>query len=171
MSAVPRPQAAVPRLCPMELEAVDAVLQVENASYAFPWTRGNFIDSLLANHLAWCLFDAHDALLGYAIAMAGVEELHLLNITVAPAHRRHGHARFMMNHLIRHSRDSGVRVLWLEVRPSNAAAHGLYADLGFERVGVRRHYYPAEGRRREDAWVMRLDLTPPGLPGDADALA
>jgi ribosomal-protein-alanine N-acetyltransferase len=153
------------RLRPMEVDALDAVLHIETASYPFPWTRGNFVDSLLANHVAWCLLDERDALLGYAIAMAGVEELHLLNITIAAAHRRRGHARFLMLSLVEHGRRTGARTLWLEVRPSNAAAHSLYADMGFERVGLRRQYYPAEGNRREDAWVMRLDLAGPGYGG------
>jgi ribosomal-protein-alanine N-acetyltransferase len=169
MSALPQASAPV-RLCPMELESLDEVLRVEQASYAFPWTRGNFIDSLLANHLAWCLLDAPGRLLGYAIAMAGVEELHLLNITVAGEHRRCGHARFIMEALVAHGRRSGARTLWLEVRPSNQAARRLYDDLGFERIGLRRQYYPAEGNRREDAWVMRLDLDGRGA-GSGDALA
>jgi ribosomal-protein-alanine N-acetyltransferase len=156
----------VHRLCPMEVESLQAVLDIEAASYPFPWTRGNFVDSLLANHVAWCLLDEHHALLGYAIAMAGVEELHLLNITIAAAHRRRGHARFLMLSLMEHGRRTGARALWLEVRPSNAAAYSLYADMGFERVGLRRQYYPAEGSRREDAWVMRLDLAGPGCGGN-----
>jgi ribosomal-protein-alanine N-acetyltransferase len=55
------------------------------------------------------------------------------------------------------SRDHGARTMLLEVRPSNPAALRLYARYGFERIGVRRGYYPAD-RGREDAVVMRITL-------------
>jgi ribosomal-protein-alanine N-acetyltransferase len=146
----------------MRAADIDAVMDVEARVYPFPWTRGNFIDSLVANHLAWCLVDGRGELLAYAVAMAGVEELHLLNLTVANAQRRRGHARFLMNELAQHARGTAARTMWLEVRPSNGPALALYASLGYERIGVRRQYYPDVDSRREDAWVMRLDLTVPG---------
>jgi len=49
------------------------------------------------------------------------------------------------------------RTLFLEVRPSNTQAINLYDSLGFETVGLRRHYYPAD-QGREDALVMRYGL-------------
>lgn len=169
MNALVRSPTPGRQLRAMELESLAAVVAVENEAYPFPWTRGNFVDSLVANHLAWCLVDGRGGLLGYAIAMAGVEELHLLNLTVANAHRRRGHARFLMNELAGHARSTAARTMWLEVRPSNGPALALYASLGYERIGVRRQYYPDVGSRREDAWVMRLDLTLSG--GGSHALA
>lgn len=171
MSARPLDGAEpVRRLLRMDLDALDAVLDIENEAYDFPWSRGNFIDSLVANHVGWCLHDAAHRLLGYAIAMPGVEELHLLNLTIAAAYRRQGHAQHLLQALAQHGRAAGARTLWLEVRPSNVAAHTLYARLGFERVGVRRGYYPSRGLRREDAWVMRQWLWR-GTEGAANALA
>jgi ribosomal-protein-alanine N-acetyltransferase len=55
------------------------------------------------------------------------------------------------------ARGHGARTMLLEVRPSNAAAARLYSRYGFERIGVRRGYYPAHGGR-EDAIVMRIAL-------------
>ena len=65
-----------PALQPMSSLHLDAVMAVEVAAYAFPWSRGNFIDSLAAGHPAWLLMDADGALLGYFVAMFGVDELH-----------------------------------------------------------------------------------------------
>jgi ribosomal-protein-alanine N-acetyltransferase len=100
-------------------------------------------------------------LLGYLVAMVGVEEVHLLNITVAPAHQRHGWARFMLDALRLWSRGQRARALWLEVRQSNAPARRLYEHCGFAQVGVRKGYYPLGGLQREDAVVMSLRLDPP----------
>jgi ribosomal-protein-alanine N-acetyltransferase len=143
---------------------LDAVLAIEGAAYAFPWSRGNFIDSLAAGYPAQVMFDRQGELLGYFVAMGGVDEMHLLNITVAPAVQGRGHARHMIGALIALCGEQQARELWLEVRETNARARSIYTRLGFEQKGVRKGYYPAPFGRREDAVVMSLKL------GAGDAL-
>ena len=143
-------------LSPMTMTHIDAVMAVEVAAYAFPWSRGNFIDSLASGHAAWTLHDGAGQLLGYFVAMAGVEEMHLLNLTVTPPAQSRGHARFMLQELNRLCGRQGARKLWLEVRETNARARNMYLRLGFMHVGVRKGYYPAPQGRREDAVVMSL---------------
>lgn len=153
-----RPQAQL-RLRPMQLADLDAVHALEQRAYAFPWSRGNLIDSLAAGYLARVL-EAGDEVLGYFLAMPGVDEMHLLNITVSPDHEGQGHARRMLDALEGECRARGLATLWLEVRESNQRARTLYRRRGFAEVGLRRGYYPAPYSRREDAIVMRLDLPP-----------
>lgn len=149
-------------LLPMTVPQLDAVVAIEQMAYDFPWSRGNFVDSLAAGYPAQVLFGAHGELLGYFIAMEGVDELHLLNITVAPAAQRHGHARFMLDELCSHARARNRPKIWLEVRESNLRARAIYERYGFAQIGVRRGYYPASrathANGREDAIVMSLDL-------------
>lgn len=160
MNAVlePRPQSR-----PMTVRDLDAVVGVEQRAYSHPWSRGNFTDSLAAGYLAevWWL---GEAVLGYFIAMPGVDELHLLNITVAPEHQGQGHGRVMMAALRQHALQAEAASLWLEVRESNHRARALYRSLGFAEVGLRRGYYPA-AVRREDAVVMSLVLAGAGAHG------
>lgn len=140
----------------------DAVLRVEQSAYAHPWTRGNFSDSLKAGYQALVLTGGHGPnaeLLGYFVAMKGVDEVHLLNITVTPAHQRQGWARVMLDALALWSRGQGVQWLWLEVRVSNGRARTVYERYGFRHVGTRRQYYPAANATREDAVVMSLALS------------
>ena len=148
------------RLVPMTAASLDAVLQIEQRAYAFPWTRGNFIDSLAAGYAAPLLFNAQQQLLGYFVAMEGVEEMHLLNITVDPSFQRCGHASTLFHALRAHSLELGARKLWLEVRQSNQHAQQVYRHFGFEPIGVRKGYYPAAMGQREDAVVMGLQLLP-----------
>ena len=89
--------------------------------------------------------------------MPGVDELHLLNITVAPAAQGRGHGQTLLDAVQTQGRRLGLSTLWLEVRHGNHRARALYLRRGFAEVGLRRAYYPAAGGR-EDAVVMRLDL-------------
>ncbi|MEO7851274.1 MAG: ribosomal protein S18-alanine N-acetyltransferase [Rubrivivax sp.] len=155
MSALLRPQA---QLQPLMLRDLDAVLAIEVSAYRFPWSRGNFIDSLSAGYLAEMVVDARAAPIAYCVAMPGVDEMHLLNLTVAPPYRRQGHACALLDSLQAHCRDSGLPTLWLEVRAGNERARQVYARRGFSQVGVRKGYYPAGLARREDALVMSLTL-------------
>jgi ribosomal-protein-alanine N-acetyltransferase len=161
--------AGMPALRPMTTAHLDAVMAIEAAAYAFPWTRGNFIDSLAAGYPARVLIDERGKTLGYFVAMEGVEEMHLLNITVAPPMQSRGYARSMLEALGGLCRERGAAELWLEVRSSNARARAMYERLGFIAAGVRKGYYPAPFGRREDAIVMRLKIDRPE-PGAVDAV-
>ncbi|RYF42803.1 MAG: ribosomal-protein-alanine N-acetyltransferase [Comamonadaceae bacterium] len=159
MNAVLQPIEA--RFEPMTASWFDAVLRVEQSAYDHPWSRGNFNDSLNAGYQAQVLAagpDGSSELLGYFVAMKGVDEVHLLNITVAPGQQRQGWARVMLDALVLWSRGQGALWLWLEVRVSNERARAVYEHVGFRHVGTRRAYYPAAGGQREDAVVMSLGL-------------
>ena len=143
----------------MTVHDLDAVVAVEASTYSHPWTRGNFTDSLAAGYLAEVALDDERAVVGYFVAMAGVDELHLLNITMAPAWQGQGHGSVLLAAVQQHAQALGLASLWLEVRQSNQRARDLYQRLGFAEVGLRRAYYPA-AQRREDAVVMSLQLNP-----------
>jgi [ribosomal protein S18]-alanine N-acetyltransferase len=156
VNAVLKPAPAAARR-PMSAADLPAVLALELAVYPFPWSHGNFVDSLAAGHPAHVLRDGAGQLTGYSVAMLGVQEMHLLNLTIAPACRRLGLARGLLDALVAQCRAERRTQLWLEVRQSNARAREVYARYGFQTTGTRRAYYPAaEGR--EDAVVMRLAI-------------
>ena len=142
---------------PGRADQLNSVLAVELRSYAHPWSRGNFIDALNSGHQAQLLM-ADDVLLGYFIAMKGVDEVHLLNITIAPEHQGQGWAWVCLDALALWARGQAAQWLWLEVRVSNVRAVKVYAAHGYKRVGQRKDYYPAAGGRREDAIVMSQKL-------------
>ncbi|WP_332812927.1 ribosomal protein S18-alanine N-acetyltransferase [Ramlibacter sp.] len=155
MSAVPQAREAA--FEPMTESRLPQVLPIERSAYDHPWTHGNFADSLRSGYEAQLLC-AGDQVLGYFVAMKGVDEVHLLNLTVAPAWQGQGWGRLMLEALALWSRRQGAQWLWLEVRVGNVRAQRLYERSGFRRVGERRRYYPAAGGGREDAIVMSLKL-------------
>ena len=144
-------------LQPMQTDDIEAVIAIEQTVFSHPWTRGNFRDALASGYWAQCL-RVQDELLGYVVAMEGVEETHLLNITVAAARQKQGWAHMMMDALSLWSRRQGAQWLWLEVRQSNQRAQQVYERYGFRRVGLRKDYYPADRQQREHAVVMSLNL-------------
>lgn len=149
-----RPQA---RLDLLTIGQLDSLLAVEQRAYTHPWTRGNFIDAMASGYQSQLLM-ADEHLLGYFVAMMGVDEVHLLNITVNPDFQRQGWARVLLDALALWSRGRSAQWLWLEVRASNQRALDIYRAYGFHRVGDRKRYYPAENGQREDAVVMSLAL-------------
>ena len=142
---------------PMLAEQLDAVVAIEQRAYAHPWNRTNFMDALQSCNQAQLLL-AGDVLLGYFVAMPGVDEMHLLNITVAPEYQGQGWARVLLDALTLWARGQSAAWLWLEVRVGNLRAIHVYEAQGYKRVGQRKDYYPAGNGQREDAVVMGLRL-------------
>lgn len=161
-----QPGRAGRQVRPMTVADLEAVMAVEVRAYPFPWTSGNFIDSMAAGYHLCCLWSAEHRLLGYLVAMHSLDEWHLLNITVSPDHEGQGHGRMLLRHLIGHAVRTGAQSLWLEVRPSNERARHLYLGFDFVSVGLRRGYYPAADGQREDAMVMRRTIGPADLGAD-----
>ncbi len=155
MSALLQPAEA--RFEALTARHLDAVLEIEQQAYAHPWQRANFLDSLRCGYEAQMLM-AQDTALGYFVAMKGVDEVHLLNITVAPAYQRQGWAHVMLDAIALWARGQGAHWLWLEVRVGNQRALEVYQAHGYRRVGERKAYYPADRGQREDAVVMNLHL-------------
>ena len=145
---------------PMCTSDLLAVVDLEARAYSHPWSRGNFIDSMAAGYIAELLYSPDAGVVGYFVAMPGVDELHLLNITVAPDWQGRGHGSALLDVVQAHAARRALATLWLEVRESNHRARALYRRRGFAEVGLRRAYYPAVGRR-EDAVVMSLPLPRP----------
>lgn len=145
-----QPEARFETLTPAR---VPDVVAIEKLAYSHPWSERNFLDSLTAGYNCQLLL-AGDQLIGYFVAMLGVDESHLLNITVAPPFQGQGWSSMLMQGLVIWSRARGAQCLWLEVRVSNVRALAVYEHLGFVRVGRRRDYYPAGLLQREDAVVM-----------------
>jgi len=156
MSALPRTE---PRFVPLADERIGEVMMIEESIYPFPWTAGNFSDALRAGYSAWTRESPEGSILAYAVAMLAIDEAHLLNLGVHPALQRRGHGRSMLEWMARTTHEYGARSMLLEVRPSNEPALRLYRRFGFDIIGTRKGYYPAQDGR-EDAIVMRIALGP-----------
>ena len=147
-------------LRPMREDDLDAVMQIEPTIYSHPWTRGNFSDSLNSGYSAWVLEENtknNMNLIGYALMMLVMDEVHLLNLSIAKHRQKQGLGFYLLEHLISNAKQYKAGNMFLEVRSSNVSAITLYENMGFNEMAVRRGYYPSENGR-EDAVLMGLVL-------------
>ncbi len=140
----------------MRPEDLDEVLGIERASFSMPWSRGAFLYEMQQNRVARCwVMREDDHTIGYLCLWEIADELHITNIAVHPRSRRQGVGRLLLRGVLEDARERRLRLVVLEVRPSNAEARSLYEGFGFRVIGRRRGYYYDTG---EDALVMEADL-------------
>ncbi len=137
---------------------LDLVLGIEQEAYPFPWSGGIFRDCLRVGYSCWVM-EVGEELVGYGVLTAGAGEAHVLNICVDAKQRGYGYGARLLKRLIDLAKWHEAESVFLEVRPSNQPAFKLYEKFGFNVVGRRPNYYPAEGGR-EDALVMAKKLRP-----------
>ncbi len=136
---------------------LDAVMEIENAAYEFPWTRGIFDDCLRVGYSGWIAENAVRGIGGYGVMSMAVGEAHILNLCVDPSLRRCGLGRELLSKLVAEAAGNGIVQMFLEVRPSNRAAMALYRAEGFVIAGRRKDYYPAPDGR-EDAVILVREM-------------
>jgi ribosomal-protein-alanine N-acetyltransferase len=140
----------------MRSDDLDDVVAIERVSFTLPWSRGAFLYEMEQNRVARCWVMREDhRVVGYLCLWEIGEEIHITNVAVHPEFRRRGIARTLLCAVLDDARHRGLRVIALEVRPSNREARTLYDSLGFRAVGRRKGYYYDTG---EDALVMELVL-------------
>lgn len=140
----------------MSASDLDAVMAIEGVNFPFPWSEGNFKDSIDSGYVCLVMEQANQ-IVGYAVLMMVLDEAHLLNISVAKTYQGKGWGRYLLVHMMDVGREKGGLNMFLEVRPSNHSALGLYESMGFNEMGVRPGYYPAHNGR-EDAVLMGVAL-------------
>ncbi len=144
---------ALDRMQPGDL---DQVVAIERLSFTMPWSRAAFLYEMEQNQVARCyVMRDGGRVLGYICLWEVADEMHITNIAVHPEERRRGIGRAMLGQVLAEARQRALRLVVLEVRPSNVEARALYESFGFRVVGRRRGYYYDTG---EDALVMQAAL-------------
>ena len=136
----------------MELTDLPEIEPIELLCYPNPWSRKVMADCIKA-HYQCVTLRIDEELIGYAFMLIGVNESHLLNLSVAPIHQRKGYAKRLLQHMAYISRYWHCKKMLLEVRISNLPAIRLYENMGFQYIGRRKDYYRYDGIQ-EDALVM-----------------
>ncbi len=133
------------------------VMEIERAAFSHPWSE-EMVRRELGHEFSTVLLateGSEGAVQGFAVVWLVHDELHVLNVAVAPGARRRGLARAILDRVEGQGREQGARVAMLEVRRGNGPAIALYRSRGYREVGIRPRYYAEDG---EDALVMDKDL-------------
>jgi ribosomal-protein-alanine N-acetyltransferase len=139
-----------------------ALARLERACFTHPWTEAQLADEIAGVAPGTVLVleglapegGARTTICGYGSFRSVLDELHVMNVAVAPGFRRRGLARWLLTFAMGKARRAGARRALLEVRAGNGEALALYQSLGFRRVSVRRGYYRDP---LEDALVLSRD--------------
>ncbi len=144
------------RVRKMTKDDVDAVYEIEVATFANPWTKESIAQEVVENLMAvYMVIEVDERVIGYAGMWTVVDELHITNVAVSKAYQGLGYGKALMDALIDYGRAHGFLHMTLEVRVSNARAIKLYEAYGFIGVGTRPKYYIDND---EDALVMWKEL-------------
>ena len=142
----------------LELADLDAIEAIERASYPTPWSRSMFVSELAKpSSLSLAAIAEEGTLAGYLVLSRYVDAWHVMNVAVAPGHRRRGIASALLDRMLEETSVDAQRGYTLEVRVSNEGAVALYEGFGFRSSGLRRGYYTDN---REDAIIMWRDPEP-----------
>lgn len=141
----------------MSFGDIDQVCEIENLSFAIPWSRESFESELSQNNLArYIVAKVNGKVVAYGGMWIILDEGHITNIAVHPDYRGQKIGEKLVEALLREAKESNAERITLEVRASNDAARKLYQKQGFTDGGIRKGYY---GDNREDAIIMWKKLT------------
>ena len=147
---------------------VPAVVAIEASTFSTPWNEETFRSLLERSGVEvwvaeWEEEEEEETVAAYAILWCVLEEGELANLAVRRDLRGKGIGSRLLSRVVEAAAAAGVRDLYLEVRESNRGARRMYAQNGFQEIGVRKGYYD---RPHEDARVLRklLGVTPDGSP-------
>lgn len=139
----------------MQAADVSDIAELERICFSDPWSEKS-IASELDNRLAcWLVATVNGEVVGYVGSQTVLDGSDMMNIAVAPQHRRKGIAEALILALCEKLKARKSLCLLLEVRSSNTSAIALYEKLCFKPVGLRKNYYR---NPREDALILRKDL-------------
>ena len=141
---------------------LDGVLEIEAASFTNPWTRQMYLremDNPRVSYIHVLRLVGDGLVVGFCSFWLVFDELHINNLAIRPEYRGHGMGTALLEHAMSTGSRLGARRAALEVRRSNEPARRIYARLGFEIAGVRRHYY---SNPTEDALILWLRQLPDG---------
>ena len=125
----------------MLVEDLDQVMEIEESLFAVPWTREGYFTFLTRENSMFLVVEEKGEILGYCGLLMVLDEGEVTNVSVRRDRQREGIGNFLMESLIRLSREQGIRMIHLEVRAGNETAIRLYERLGFVRDGLRKAYY------------------------------
>lgn len=160
-----KPQAtplrkAMPDIIAASFESAELLAGLHAECFDTAWSAHAFSDLLNMPGASCAIAFEHNEALGFVLMRRAADEAEIITIATRPSAQRRGVAKALLDHQFTELSAAGVSLAFIEVAQSNAAARALYVSFGFMEAGTRRDYYERGPGQREDAIVMRKDLSP-----------
>ncbi len=139
----------------------EALHALHGAAFDQPWSAAE-IERLMRIMGGFAVLAEAETPEGFVLARTVADEAEILTLAVAPAFRRKGAGRALVEAAAIEARRRGAKTLFLEVATDNPGAIALYEGAGFSRAGLRRAYYARPDARPADALVLRRTLNSAG---------
>lgn len=139
----------------MTYEHIDDVVIIENECFSVPWSHRGFEDSLNSKYAKFFVAKFDEKIVGYIGLYLAGDAGDITNVAVLSQYRRKGIAGRLIEKVIMYAKENNIRVVNLEVRPSNTSAISLYTKYDFKEIGRRRNFYT---KPTEDALLMQREI-------------
>lgn len=139
------------------LTTKDGLILEHLHAMCFPdaWDQATF-DGLLGetSTCGWAAISLEGDHVGFILARVLGSEAEILTFAVAPAYKRMGLGRCLLNELLNFLMSVNCEKVFLEVAVDNEAAIALYTSMGFKIIGMRPNYYKRADQTFVSAIVM-----------------
>lgn len=130
---------------PAGAEALAGIMVVMNAAfppdYGEAWTAEQCRTMLVFPGSTILVARIDATVCGFAFVRTVLDEAELLMIAVHPGQARRGVGKLLLNTVVNHCYQLGVKQVHLEVREDNEIAKNLYIGDNFSPSGIRKGYY------------------------------
>lgn len=125
----------------MKQEDAVEVAVLEKINFSLPWSEQSFREAAARNENIYVVAEENEEILGYAGAWGVFSEADITNVCVKAESRGRGIGTKLLRFLMEEGKKENIKIFFLEVRESNAAAIALYKKIGFYKVGIRKNFY------------------------------
>ncbi|MFT5873482.1 MAG: ribosomal-protein-alanine N-acetyltransferase [Clostridium sp.] len=139
------------KIHPMDTSSINSIININRLSFPISWSLESLQAELDNKFAKYVVLKRGNLIVGYGGMWIIIDEAHITNVAVHPEARGQGGGDIIVEALFRICRKQKITAITLEVRSSNFIAINLYEKYGFEKEGIRPHYYEDNG---EDAVIM-----------------
>ena len=134
------------------------VLQIEESSFEFPWSKDDFITCLHQRNCIGMVIEHDENVVGFMIYELHKIRIDLLSFAVHPCFRRRGAGKTMINKLIAKLSYQRRKMITLAVRETNLDGQLFFREMGFRCTNIANQYY--EDCPTEPAYFMQYREVP-----------
>ena len=136
---------------------IEEVLEIEQASFEFPWTEEDFLRSLRQRNCIGMVAEYQEKVAGYMIYELAKNKIQLINLATSRQYRRLGVGTQMIAKLIGKLSQQRRNRISLEIRETNLPAQIFFRSTGFLATQILKNHYE---QMQEDAYVMQYRYAP-----------